>query len=166
MNIISMMDKIHFVANPMIGEAALPHLALPADDATEFVGICAFDQLDRAFDGYIHRGSQQEVNVFWHENESVKFITAFAAVPIECLEEKAHVGFDDEQFPAVVCREGDEVGSGRGYESSRLQSETSAAGSRESLQTLNWHEWNSCPSRLFFFGVLFVVGKGFGHFEN
>jgi hypothetical protein len=106
------------------------------------------------------------VNVFWHENESVKFITAFAAVPIECLEEKAHVGFDDEQFPAVVCREGDEVGSGRGYESSRLQSETSAAGSRESLQTLNWHEWNSCPSRLFFFGVLFVVGKGFGHFEN
>jgi hypothetical protein len=47
-------------------------------------------------------------------------------------------------------RESHEVSSRRGDESSRLQERTSAAGSRASLQSLNWHEWNSCPSRLFF----------------
>jgi hypothetical protein len=56
----------------------------------------------------------------------------------------------------VVRREGHEVSSRRGNEPSRLQERTSAAESRTSLETLNWYEWNSCPSRLFFLrGVSF-----------
>jgi hypothetical protein len=50
----------------------------------------------------------------------------------------------------VMRRESDEIDSRRRKEPSRLQERTSAAGSRTSLPTLNWHEWNSCPSRWFF----------------
>jgi hypothetical protein len=64
------------------------------------------------------------------------------------LQEETHVRFDHEQFSAVVRRERHEVSSRRGDEASRLQEQTSAAESRASVQTLNWHEWNSCPSRL------------------
>jgi hypothetical protein len=70
-------------------------------------------------------------------------------MPVKCLQEKAYVSFDDKQFPAMVGREGHEISSRRGEEPSRLQKRTSAAESRTSLQTVNWHEWNSCPSRFF-----------------
>jgi hypothetical protein len=74
------------------------------------------------------------------------------------LQEETHVSFDHEQFSAVVRREGHEVSPGRGDEASRLQEQTSAAGSRVSFHTLNWHEWNSCPSRSFC-RESFVLGK-------
>ncbi len=149
MNVISMTPEIHFAANSMIGESPLPHLALATEDAPEFVRVRALDQLNSPLDRHVHGGSQQEVNVFGHDHERVQFVTALAAVPINRLQEKSNVIFDDEQFSAIVRREGYEISSRRGDESSRLQGETSAAGSRTSLQTLNWHEWNSCPSRLF-----------------
>jgi hypothetical protein len=49
----------------------------------------------------------------------------------------------------MVRREGYEISSGWRDESSRFQRDPSAAESRASFLTLNWHEWNSCPSRLF-----------------
>jgi hypothetical protein len=89
----------------------------------------------------------------------VQFIAAFAPMPIKRLQKKAYVSFDGEQLSAVVRRECNEISSRRGKESSRLQKRTSAAESRASFETLNWHEWNSCPSRLFFVANVVVSGK-------
>jgi len=94
------------------------------------------------------------MNVLRHKDKGVQFISALAAVSIQGLQKQTCVEFDDEQLSAMVCREGHEVSSGRRDESSRLQGGTSAAESRASLRTLNWHEWNSCPSRWFFVAEL------------
>jgi hypothetical protein len=150
MNVIAMMEEIHFVANSMVRESALPYLALPANDSSEFVGVCAFDQLNCPLDCDVDGGSQQQMNMLGHQDKRVQFVSAFAAMPIEGLQEESHVRFDNEQPTAVPRRESNEIGSGWGNESSRLQKQTPAAESRTSLQTLNWHEWNSCPSQLFF----------------
>jgi hypothetical protein len=149
MNVISMMHEINLIANPMIGESAFPYFGTAANDAAEFMRVCTLDKLDRALDGHVVRGSQQEMNVLWHKDKRMQCVAAFTTMPIERLQEKSDVQFDNEQFPALVGREGHEICSGRGDESSRLQGETSAAESRASLCSLNWHEWNSCPSRLF-----------------
>jgi hypothetical protein len=50
MNVISMMHEINVVANPMIGESALPDFLIATDDAAEFMRVCAFDQLDGSLD--------------------------------------------------------------------------------------------------------------------
>ncbi len=150
MNIISMMREIHFVTNPVVGKSALPDFLCATDDCSEFMRVGALDQLDSAFDRYIVRRSQQQMNVFGHNDECVQIEAAFPPMAVECLQKKAQVSFDDEQFPAMVRRECYEVSPRRGDESSRLQKRTSAAGSRASFETLNWHEWNSCPSLWFF----------------
>ncbi len=147
MNVILMMYEIHFVADAVVGETALPDFLIAADDRAEFMRVCAFDQLNSSLDRHVVRRSQEQMNVFWHDDKRVQFILAFAAVSIDRFQKQTHVDFDHEQFSAVISREGHEVGSGRGEKSSRLQSATSAAESRTSLQTLDWHEWNSCPSR-------------------
>jgi hypothetical protein len=145
-----MMHEIPFVANPVIGESALPHLALSANDAPQFMGICAFDQLDCPLDCYVRRGSQQKMHMLRHQDKRMQFVPALSAMPVERLQEEPNVRFDNEQPTATPRREGYEISSGRGDEPSRLQGETSAAESRTSLPTLNWHEWNSRPSRWFF----------------
>jgi hypothetical protein len=89
------------------------------------------------------------MNVFGHDDKRVQFISAFAAVAVDRAQKKTDVSFDDEEFPAMVNLESYEICSGWGAES-RLQSETSAAGSRAYFDSLSWHERNSCPSRLFF----------------
>jgi len=137
MNVISMMHEINLVANPVIGETALPHLALSANDVPEFMGICAFDKLDRALDGYVDRGSQQEMDVFRHKDKRMQRVAAFTTMPVKRLQEKAEIQFDDKQRSAVVGRKGYEICSGWGDESSRLQGETSAAESRASFSSLN-----------------------------
>ena len=145
-----MMDEILLITNSMISESALPHFLATTDDAAEFMRVGAFDQLHSPLDGHVDRGSQQKMNVFGHDDKSVQFETALATIPVKRLQKKPDVSFDDEQFPSVESRESNEVSSRRGEQSSRLQEQTSAAGSRTSPPTLNWHEWNSCPSRLFF----------------
>ena len=152
MNAISMVQKINFVANSMIGKPTLPDLLVATNDGSEFMRVGALDQLDSAFDRYVVRRGQQEMNMVGHDGECVQIEAALPPIAVERLQKKTHVSFDDEQFPAMVCRERHEVRSRRGDDSSRLQGETSAAKSRASLPTLNWHEWNSCPSRLFFLG--------------
>jgi hypothetical protein len=67
------------------------------------------------------------MDVFGHEDEGVELIAAFSAVSIQSLQKKANVVLDHEQSSALPCREGHEIGSGRGDESSRLQEQTSAA---------------------------------------
>ncbi len=150
MNVISMMQEINLISNPMIRESALPDFLLSTDDASEFMRISALDKLDRALDCDIDRGSQQKMNVFRHKDKSVQFVAAFTTMSIQGVQKETCVQFDNEQLSASVGRERCEISSRRGDESSRLQGETSAAGSRASFKTLNWHELNSCPSRLFF----------------
>jgi hypothetical protein len=159
MNVIAMMHEIHLVANPVIRESSLPHLPLSTDDTAEFVRIRAFDQLNSPLNRYVHGGSQQEMRMVGHDNKHMQLVSPIAAMPIERLQEKLHVRFDHKQPAAIPSREGYEVSSGRGNESSRLQGQTSAAESRASLPTLNWHEWNSCPSRLFLSGPFSVWEK-------
>jgi hypothetical protein len=67
------------------------------------------------------------MNVFGHDDKSMKLEVAFSAIPIECLKEEFDVVLDHEQSSSVPSREGDEVCSRRGDESSRLQEQTSAA---------------------------------------
>jgi hypothetical protein len=130
MNVISMMHEINVVANPMIGESALPDFLIATDDAAEFMRVCAFDQLDGSLDRYIVPRSQQKMNVFGHDNESLQPVTAFATIPVERLQENPYIDFNDKQFAAVERRKGYEVSSRRRHESSRLQERTSAAESR------------------------------------
>jgi hypothetical protein len=85
-----------------------------------------------------------------HQDKRMQLISALAAMPVERLQEKPDVRFNNEQSLALPGGKRHEIGSWRRDESSGLQGETSAAGSRTSSLTLNWHEWNSCPSRLFF----------------
>jgi hypothetical protein len=150
MNVISMMHEIDVAPNPMVSEPSLPDLLLSTNDSAEFMRIRALDQLDSPLNRHVAGESQQQMNMLGHDDECMQFEAVFSAIAVERLQKKAHVSFDDEQFPAMVRRERHEVGSRRGDESSRLQKRTSAAGSRASFETLNWHEWNSCPSRWFF----------------
>jgi hypothetical protein len=150
MNVISMMNVINFISNSMIGEASLPDFGIASDDASEFVRASALDQLDATFDGYVVRGCEEQMNVFGHNDEAVQFVTSLAAMPINRFQEESNIIFDDKQFPAMIGRERDEISSSWREESYGLQEQTSAAESRPSPETLTWHEWNSCPSRLFF----------------
>ena len=90
------------------------------------------------------------MNMFRHHDEGVQAVTGFAPIPIESFQKESDIEFDGEQFSAMEGREGYEVSSRQREKSSRLQEQTSAAESRIPFQTVNWHEWNSCPSRLLF----------------
>jgi|GEM_PF-5385223 len=158
MNVISMVYVIDFVANPVIGEPALPDFLVAPDAGSEFVRVGALDQLNSPLDGYVVRRSQQEMNMFGHDDESVQGIAPFATMPIECFQEETHVDFDLEQLSGVKSTKSHEVSSGRGEESSRLQSEPSAAKSHTCSSTLNWHEWN-VPFPVVFLMTCFVSGK-------
>jgi hypothetical protein len=67
------------------------------------------------------------MDMLGHQNEGVQFVAAFAAVSVESLQEQARVVFDNEEPSTLPRREGHEIGSGRGDQSSRLQEHTSAA---------------------------------------
>jgi len=149
-NIVSMVDEVETIANPVIGESSLPNLSGSTDDCAEIVRVRTFDELDRTFNRNVPRGRQKKMNMLGHNDESVQGVSSLATIAIDRLQKKPDVPFDCKQLSAVESREGYEVSSGRGDESSRFQGETSAAGSRMSPLTLDWHEWNSCASRLFF----------------
>ena len=140
MNIISMMREINVAANPMVGELALPDFLIAPDQGSEFMRVRALDQLDGAFNRDVPSWGKKQMDMLRHQDEGVQAVTAFSTIPVKRFQEDPHIDFNDEQFAAVVSRKRHEVSSGRTEESSRLQSETSAAGSRTSLQTLNWHE--------------------------
>ena len=70
MNVISMMRKVNFIANPMVREPALPYFSFSANDGAEFMRVSAFDQLNCALEGYAPGGRQQEMNMLGHEDEA------------------------------------------------------------------------------------------------
>jgi hypothetical protein len=125
LDVVLVIQEILGVANTMIGETALPDFAFPAEDFSEGVGVAALDKLDGVLDSYIMGRSQQKMNMLGHEDEGVELIAA--AITVESFQEEADVIFDDEESSTLPSRESDEIGSGRGDESSRLQEQTSAA---------------------------------------
>ncbi len=80
------------------------------------------------------------MNMFRHENEGMEFVAAVPAISVESFQKQSDIGFDNKEPSTLPGRERYEVGSGRGDESSRLQEQTSAAGSRDLLLSLNRHE--------------------------
>jgi hypothetical protein len=120
-------QEVLSISNTMISKSALPDFSLAAKDRAQCVRVSAFDELDGVLDGYVASRREQEMYMFGHQNEGVKLITAFVTVSIQSLREEAHAVFDDEESPTLPRRECNEIGSGRGDESSRFQEQTSAA---------------------------------------
>jgi hypothetical protein len=67
------------------------------------------------------------MDMLGHNDEGVNLKAAFSPMAVHGLQEKPDVVLDNEESSALPRREGDEVSSGRGDESSRLQEQTSAA---------------------------------------
>ena len=56
MNIVSMMDEILIVSNPVVRESALPDFSSPTEDFAKSVRVSAFDKLDGVFECHTVRG--------------------------------------------------------------------------------------------------------------
>jgi hypothetical protein len=121
------MQEILVITNPVISEPTLPDFSFAAKDGSESMRVSAFDELKRMFERHIWCGSEQKVNMLRHQDEGVQLITAFAAISVKSLQEKADIVFDNKESPTLPGRESYEIGSGRGDESSKLQEQTSAA---------------------------------------
>src|SRR5260370_33137619 len=98
----------------------------------------------------------KQMNVIGYD-ERVQLKPSSATITVQCFQEKADMGFHNEEPLTLPRRERDEISSRWGDQASWFHGRTSAAGSR-STPSLNWHEWNSCPSQ-FFFSILSVFGK-------
>src|SRR5437763_5555497 len=99
------------------------------------------------------------MNMFRHHDESVQAIATFAAIPTNRLQKTAHVSFDDEQFSAVVCREGHEIGSGRGDKSSRLQEQNLSGWKPHVPSDCKLARVELVPFPVIFLARVFVLGK-------
>jgi len=126
-NVIQVIQEILAVANPMIRESARPDFALAAQDFAKSMRRSTFDELNSVFERDLGGRRDEEMNVLRHDDERMDLKAALTAVSVEGLEEDAHVVFNDEKTTSLPSREGYEVSSGRGDESSRLQERTSAA---------------------------------------
>jgi hypothetical protein len=98
-----MVREIHFIANPMISESSFPDFPFSANNGAEFMRVRAFDQLDRAFEGYVIRRSQQEMNMLGHQNKRMQFVMALAAMSVKRFQEKANVRFDNKESSSLPC---------------------------------------------------------------
>jgi hypothetical protein len=127
MNVVAMVSEILLVANSVVGKSSSPDLSFATEDCSERMRIAAFDQLNGVLKRYVVGGSEQEMNMFGHEDEGVDLKSAFAAISVKSFQEEADIVLDNEESSAFPRREGDEVGSGRRDESSRLQ-ETNLSG--------------------------------------
>ena len=92
--------------------------------------VSALDQLNSMFDGHVWRRSEQQVDMLRHHHKGMQLESAFVAIAIDGLQKQPYVVLDDEQSTTLPCRECYEVSPGRRDESSRLQKQTSAVGSR------------------------------------
>ncbi len=115
------------IADSVIGESTLPDLPLSAKDRTEGVRVSAFDELNRVLKRDVGRGSQQEMDMLWHEDKGMDLKSALVAIVIKSFEKEACIILDYKQPSLLPRRESYEVSSGRRDESSGLQEQTSAA---------------------------------------
>jgi hypothetical protein len=81
------MREILGIADAVIGEPALPDFSLSPKDASERVGVATFDELNCMLERDVMSGSEQEMNVLGHQNESMKLVSPFATISVNGLEE-------------------------------------------------------------------------------
>jgi len=91
MNVVPMVSEILVVANSVIGKSSLPDLSFATEDCSERMRIAAFDQLNGVLKRYVFSGSEQEMNMFGHEDEGVDLKSPFAAMSEEGLKEEADI---------------------------------------------------------------------------
>jgi len=108
MDVDAVPSEVIGVANAMVRETSLPDFTT-ADLLARRVRISALDELHGAFDGDVESRRDEKVNVIGHDDEFVKQESLLAAVVVKRLEEKACVGFNDEESAALERRRGDEV---------------------------------------------------------
>jgi len=96
-NVVSMVHKIPWIANPMIRKSALPYLRLPSSERTEGVRVSALDELDRTLDRDIVSGSEQEMGMIRHEDKGMQRIAAFATLVVKSFEEQSRIVLDNKQ---------------------------------------------------------------------
>jgi len=91
MNVVAMVSEILFTANSVIGKSWVPDFSFSTEDGSERVRITAFDQLNSMLQCYVICGSDQEMNMFGHEDEGVDLKSPFAAMSEEGLKEEADI---------------------------------------------------------------------------
>ena len=96
------------VADAVLMEARLP------DAAWKFLrksmGEAAFDALGATFDGLIYGGSQEDVDMFRHDCETVQVVAALVAVAQEGVKDQAGIESGLEQGSALRSNSGNAVG--------------------------------------------------------
>jgi hypothetical protein len=101
MDVTPMIEEVSFIPNAVIGESTLPDFTPAAKDFAESVRISAFDELDCVFDSDVSGRGQQKMNVLRHQNESVQFVSAFAAVAVKSFQEETGIILDHEKSPSL-----------------------------------------------------------------
>jgi len=71
-NIVTMVCIIAAIADPMVGESALPDFSIAAEDSAKSVRISALDELHSMFERNVMGRGQQEVNMFRHQDKGVE----------------------------------------------------------------------------------------------
>jgi hypothetical protein len=127
MDVILVMLVIPGVSNPVIGESALPDFPLSAKYCAQRMRRSALNELNGMFERYVFGGSEQQVDMLWHNDESVELIATVPAVTVESCQEDSCVVLDNKKPSAPPSAEGYKVSSGGRNESSGLQDRTSAA---------------------------------------
>ena len=70
MDVFHMCFEILRIANTMVRKSSLPDFLVLPKLNPEFVGVSAFYQLDRVFQGYVVSRSEQQVHMFGHDTKA------------------------------------------------------------------------------------------------
>jgi len=87
MDIVPMVHEILVIANPVIRESSFPDFSFATEDAAEGMRIAAFDQLNGMFERYVVCGSEQQMDMFGHEDEGVNLKPVFSPISIKSFQE-------------------------------------------------------------------------------
>jgi hypothetical protein len=69
MDVVLVIRKILGVADPVVGESALPDFSLSTNDVTEGMRVSALEKLNRVLERYVVCGSDEKMDVFGHEDK-------------------------------------------------------------------------------------------------
>jgi hypothetical protein len=102
--------------------------------------------------------------MLWHKDERMQFVAPLAAISVKRVQEKANVGFHNEQPATLPRTERHEISSRRGDESSRFQSKP------QRLEAASFAKTKTARVELVPFPVIFavkllVLGKRRGRFQ-
>jgi len=75
-----MVKVVGSIADPVVYISSLPDLHLSADHLTRPMGRPTFDQLHSALESDVPGGSQEDMEVVWHQYKFVEFVFVVGAV--------------------------------------------------------------------------------------